>query len=242
MTKINPAYVVHKVVAGKRVLASPPKAISNTNADMIRRSKHGLYALQHRKNKYVNKCIQYNNQFPRSLSKKQIALLNDLFQSVDVFLHKNPLIDPSKHRITKALRNQVSNLDVTYGSYQKNLRKSHLPVLLEGACKDLIEFVIEFAASFHFIDSLISDIRKIPNRTPDCALRVLVDKIIVDFQREKNTKKYPKYPYVLRMLESARGHSSHEKLLPKLQLSERQYGNFKNWRDRGTFWWYIQPQ
>jgi hypothetical protein len=237
----NKLYEVQMVLEGKRIPIQPPQPIFLTNADFIRGSKQGLYALHQIKNEYVDKCIYYNHRFPESLSKEQIKLLTSIFKSVDTFLNRNPLIDPTVHKITKALRKEVSNLGATYRNFNGTLNKIHLPAFLDKACKVFIGFTIEFVETFNFIDGLIDDIRKIPNRTPDCELRILLDKVIVNYQKQKNTTEYPKYPYVLDALNSIEGYVFEDDLLPEIKLSARHYGNFKKWRDRGTYWWYIQP-
>jgi len=64
-------------------------------------------------------------------------------------------------------------------------------------------------------------------------LRVLVHEIIFNYQEEKQTDKFPTYPYVVKKLK--------EKNQGELKLSVRQYGNYKVWLKRGTYYWYIQP-
>jgi hypothetical protein len=72
-------------------------------------------------------------------------------------------------------------------------------------------------------------------------IRFLVHQIIEDYQKENGTTIPPNYPYVMDKLNSEDNIDSSEEPLPKIQLSARQYGNFKVWRERGTYWWYIQP-
>lgn len=241
MKTANKQNITQRVVGGKRVEIPSSKSIHLTNADFIRGSKYGLYELLKMKNKYVYKCIEYNNLFPETLSKDQIHTLTCLFNNLDEFLNENPLIDPTKHRITSALRKGVSSLRTDYRGLHEKLDKSNLPERLDIVCRELIEFVINFSETFFFIDGLIDDIRKIPNRTPDCELRVLVDKVITDYQMQRNTTKYPTYPYVMKELNSLEGYELEDDGLPPIELSVRQYGNFKKWRNRGTYWWYIQP-
>ena len=79
-------------------------------------------------------------------------------------------------------------------------------------------------------------LQALPNNLwADFALRVMVDDIIHNHQLQRNTNKYPSYPYVIKAL------NNHRTGLRKIQLSARQYFNFKLWRARGSYWWYIQP-
>jgi hypothetical protein len=226
-------YSVTKVVMGKKV---PPRSKSarETNADFIRSSKHGLHALMCVKNEYVNSNIQYNEQYPETLDRNQINYLTKLFEEVQEYLEENPLINSSNHRITKPLREKTTNLGKTYYLYLKELSSKNLPTNLLKACQKLIGFILEFVENFHFIDNSIVDIRKIPNRPSDGKLRVLVHEVILNYQKEKQTKKFPSYPYVLHALKSEKNGQAN--------LSERQYFNYKVWLKRGTFYWYIQPK
>ena len=221
-----------KVEMGVKPPPPPPELITYTNADFFRVAKYGLYELIQKKNDYVNTNIQYNDKYPETLSKNQIDFLTDLFQGVDSYLNKHPLLDMSKHRFTKTLRLNVKKLVETFQAYQERLKGLRLPSDLLKASKELINFVIEFSETFHFIDNLITD--KIRNRPADFKQRIAVDEIIKEFQARNKKPKYPNYPYVMNSLNSIAGS-------PKLKLSARQYGNFKIWRDRGTYWWFIQP-
>jgi hypothetical protein len=82
---------------------------------------------------------------------------------------------------------------------------------------------------------MITDIRKIPNRPADGNLRVSVHEIIFDYQNAKGTEEFPKFPYVLNALKEK------HKNQPKFKLSAKQYGHYKKWLKRGTYYWYIQP-
>jgi len=228
----SPKYKITKVVDGKRVDPPQPKEVHLTNADFFRVAKFGLYELIQKKNDYVNANIQYNDKYPETLTKNQIDFLTDLFQGVDSYLNKHPLLNMSKHRFTKTLRLNVKKLVETYQIYEGSLKTIMLPPDLAKPSKDLINFVLEFSETFHFIDNLITD--KIRNRPADFKQRIAVDEIIKEFQARNKTTKYPNYPYVMNSLNSITGS-------PKLKLSARQYGNFKIWRDRGTYWWFIQP-
>ena len=224
-----------KVGMGKRLPPPPPKTISITNADFFRAADYGLYALVQKRDKFVHSNIRYNDKCPETLNRKQIDYLTNLFQEVHEYTHKNPLLDASAHRITKALRDKTTNLGNSCKSYHLELYKLDLPSTLEEACKELISFTLELVETFHFIDGLITDIRKIPNRPVDGQLRVLVHEIILAFQKEKGVDKLPTYPYVLNALKEK------HKSQPKFKLSARQYFNYKVWLKRGTYYWYIQP-
>lgn len=223
-----------KVSNGKRISPPPPKLIEYTNADFFRLADYGLYALKQRWNEYVYSNIEYNKKYPETLSRQQINYLTVLFQSVHDHVDTNPLLDASAHRITKALREKTTDLGKSYKFHYKELEKLGLPSSLNESCKKLIVFVLELVESFHFIDELITDIRKIPNRPADGNLRVLVHEIIFNYQEEKKTDKFPTYPYVVKKLK--------EKIQGKFKLSVRQYGNYKVWLKRGTLYWYIQPK
>jgi len=229
-----PKYNITKVVNGKKVYPQPPKEVYLTNADFFRMAEYGLYALIQKKNDYVNANIQYNNKYPETLSKNQIDFLTVLYQGADEHLNKHPLLDSSKHRFTKTLRLNVAGISERYQVYQDRLESIKLPSDLAKPSKDLINFVLEFSETFHFIDNLILDINKIPNRHVDFKIRIAVDEIIRVYQTKNKTTKYPKYPYVINSLSSLKNPS-------KLKLSARQYGKLKDWRDKGTYWWYIQP-
>jgi hypothetical protein len=231
----NTNYTTTKVVNGKRIPSPPPKKVSLTNADFFRASDYGIYALQQKKNEFVNFNIKYNKQNPRTLSKKQITYLTNLYEAANTYLKKNPLLIPTAHQITKSLRQKTKQLGITNEIYKVDLPSLNLPSDLENACKKLIEFMLELVETFTFIDNLISDIQKIPNRPSDLALRKLVLEIILDYQKTKNTDKFPTHPYVLKQLNSTRNNQS------KFQLSARQYGNYKLWIKRDTYHWYIQP-
>lgn len=222
-----------KVAMGAKLPPSPPKLTTHTNADLFRVADFGLYALKQKKDEYVYSNIEYNEKFPETLSCQQISYLTVLFQSVHDYIDTNPLLDASAHRITKALRQKTTDLGKSYKFHYKDLEKLGLPSSLNEACKKLIVFVLELVESFHFIDELITDIRKIPNRPADGTLRVLVHEIILNYQEEKQTDKFPTYPYVVKKLK--------EKIQGKFKLSVRQYGNYKVWLKRGTLYWYIQP-
>jgi hypothetical protein len=228
-------YKSTKVASGKRVQPPAPKPISLTNADFLRTAQYGLYGLSNEKNFYVNSIILYNNQHPYTLNSKQIKYLTGLFRGVDKYLSQNTLIDPSNHRITKIIRRKTINLARWSKAYQSQLALQALPNNLWAACTRLLDFISEYVESFYFIDNLIEDIKKISNRPADFALRVMVDDIIHNYQLQRNTNKYPTYPYVIKAL------NNHRTGLSKIQLSARQYFNFKLWRARGSYWWYIQP-
>jgi len=222
-----------KVVMGVKLPPPPPTLTTHTNADLFRVADHGLYALQQKKDEYVYSNIEYNEKYPETLNRQQIDYLTVLFQSVHDYLITNPLLDASIHRITKALRQKTTDLGKSNKFHYKELETLGLPSDLNEACKKLIVFILELVESFHFIDELITNIRKIPNRPADGNLRVLVHEIIFNYQEEKQTDKFPTYPYVVKKLK--------EKNQGELKLSVRQYGNYKVWLKRGTFYWYIQP-
>ena len=224
-----------KVVMGVKLPPPQPKLTTHSNADLFRVADYGLYALKQMKDEYVYSSIEYNEKYPETLSRQQIDYLTVLFQSVHDYLITNPLLDASIHRITKALRQKTTDLGKSYKFHYKELETLGLPSGLNDACKKLIVFVLELVESFHFIDELITDIRKIPNRPADGNLRVLVHEIILDYQKEKATDQPPRYPYVIKKLKEKHQGKS------KLKLSVRQYGNYKAWLKRGTFYWYIQP-
>jgi hypothetical protein len=224
-----------KVVMGIKLPPSPPKLISHTNADLFRVADYGLYALKQKKNEYIYSNIEYNEKYPETLNRQQINYLTALFQGVHDYVDTNPLMDASAHRFTKALRKETIDLGKRYNSFNKKLEKLGLPSSLYETCKKLIIFVLELVESFHFIDGLITDIRKIPNRPADGELRILVHEIILNYQKEKATDQPPRYPYVIKRLKG------HPKGKSNLKLSVRQYGNYKVWLKRGTYYWYIQP-
>lgn len=232
----NQKFVVRKVEMGKVVLPHKTKEAPITNADLFRSSEYGLYRLREKKNDYVNSNIRYNDKHPETLTIEQIAYLTEIFESVEKFIYSNPLLNPARHRITKTFRDQMAALKNLFDSYSALLDTVDLPNDLKCACKDLISFIHKFTESFNFYDSLIMDIRKIPNRPADCNLRTLVDEIILEFQKKNGVTKYPTFPYVKCALGLHRTDGG------LIQLSPRQYGNFKLWRDRGTYWWYVQPQ
>ena len=227
-------YKITKVINGKRVNPPPPKEVYLTNADFLRVAEYGLYALKQKKNDYVNAIIQYNDKYPKTLAKNQIDFLTDIFRGVDEHLNKHPLLEKSKHRFTKTLRLNVAKLVKTYQAYQDNLKNIKLPPDLAKPSTELINFVLEFSETFHFIDNLILDVNKIHNRHVNFKLRIAVNEIILEYQTKNKTTKYPNYPYVIKSLNLI-------KSPPKLNLSARQYGKLKSWRDTGTYWWYIQP-
>jgi len=229
-----PKYKITKVVDGKRIEPPLPKESVITNADFFRVAEHGLFALVQKKNNYVNACIQYNDKHPETLSKNQIIFLTNLYQDVNHHLNNHPLLDKSKHRFTKTLRSEVTELSKTYQTYDDCLKKLKLPRDLAKSSKEFIDFVLDFSKSFHFIDNLIADINKIPNRHVDFKVRIAVDEIIREYQAKNKTSKYPKYPHVMNSLNSIKGS-------PRLSLSERQYRKLRDWRDNGTYWWRIQP-
>lgn len=231
----NNKYKSTKVISGKRVQLPTPKPTLLTNADFLRGGLYGLYALKQEQNNYINSNIQYNNHCPNTLTLNQITYLTNLFKSVDCYLNQNSLLSPSNHRFTKKIRKATTDFDNLVKAYKSQLPTQKLPRNLEKACVVLFDFVKEYVNSFFFTDGLIIDIRKIPNRPADFTLRQLVDNIIRDYQKNENTSELPKYPYVIKALNKNRAQ------LTKIQLSARQYGNFKIWRDRGTYWWYIQP-
>ena len=224
-----------KVVMGVKLPPSPPKLTTHTNADLFRVADYGLYALKQKKDEYVYSNIEYNDEYPETLNRQQINFLTALFQSVHDYLDTNPLLDASTHRITKALRQKTTNFGKSYKSYCKELEKLGLPSSLKETCEKFIVFVLELVESFHFIDGMITDIRKIPNRPADGAIRMSVHEIIFNYQNEKGTEEFPKFPYVLNALKEK------HKDQPKFTLSARQYGNYRKWLKRGTYYWYIQP-
>lgn len=224
-----------KVAMGAKLPPSPPKLITHTNADLFRVADYGLYALKQKKDEYVYSNIEYNEKYPETLSRQQISYLTVLFQSVHDYMDTNPLLDASAHRITKALRQKTTDLGKSYKFHYKELEKLGLPSSLNEACKKLMVFVLELVESFHFIDELITDIRKIPNRPADGAIRMSVHEIIFNYQNERGTEEFPKFLHVLNALKE-----KHKDQL-KFTLSVRQYGNYKKWLKRGTYYWYIQP-
>jgi hypothetical protein len=224
-----------KVVMGVKLPPPPPKLTTHTNADLFRVADYGLYALKQKKDEYVCSNIEYNEKYPETLNRQQIDYLTVLFQSVHNYLITNPLLDASIHRITKALRQKTTDLGKSYKFHYKELKTLGLPSGLHEACKKLIVFVLELVESFHFIDELITDIRKIPNRPADIKLRVSIHEIVLNYQNEKETQEFPKFPYLLNALKEK------HKDQPKFILSARQYGYYKKWLERGTYYWYIQP-
>ena len=224
-----------KVVMGVKLPPPPPELITYTNADLFRVADYGLYALRQKKVEYVYSNIEYNDQFPETLKRQQIEYLTSLFQGVHDYIDTNPLLDTSAHRITKSLRQKTTELGNSYKSYQEDLGNIKLPSNLEEACNTLIAFVQELVKSFQFIDGMITDIRRIPNRPADGNLRVSVHEIIFDYQNAKGTEEFPKFPYVLNALKEK------HKNQPKFKLSAGQYGHYKKWLKRGTYYWYIQP-
>lgn len=229
----SPKYKITKVVDGKRVEPLPPKEVKLTNADFFRVAEYGLYALVQMKNDYVITCIKYNGKYPETLSNAQIVFLTEIFQGVDQHLQEHPLLDKSKHRFTRTLRSAVTELSQKYKNYDGCLKNVMLPSDLEKSSKELIDFIIEFSETFHFIDNLISDINKIPNRHVDFKVRIAVDEIIKEYQARNKTTEYPKYPHILNSLSSITNS-------PKLKLSARQYGKLKDLRDAGRYWLRIQ--
>lgn len=224
-----------KVLMGVKLPPSPPKLTTYTNADLFRVDDYGLYALKQKKDEYVYANIEYNDEYPETLNGKQIKYLTALFQSIHDYLDTNPLLDPLAHRITKVLRQRTARLGAICKDHKKELANLALPASLNEACEKLIAFVLELVETFHFIDKLIADIRKIPNRPADGNLRVSVHEIIFKFQEENNTEKFPKYPFIQKTLKEKHGDN------PKFRISQRQYGHYKVWLKRGTFYWYIQP-
>lgn len=224
-----------KVAMGAKLPPSPPKLTTHTNADLFRVADYGLYALKQKKDGYVYSNIEYNEKYPETLNRKQINYLTDLFQEVHEYVDQNPLLDASAHRITKSLRQKTASLGKRYKSHHLELNNLDLPSALKDVSKKLIEFVLELVETFHFTDKLIEDIRKIPNRPADGAIRMSVHEIIFNYQNEKGTEEFPKFPYVLNALKEK------HKYQPKFTLSARQYGNYKKWLKRGTYYWYIQP-
>ena len=231
----NHKYTITKVVNGKKITPPLPKPIPLTNANLFRLADHGLYALRQKKKKYVNSNIRYNNQYPETLTRIQINYLTKLYQEVNEYLEDNLLLNATSHRITKSYREKTIKLNKAYKSYQKELDNLDLPSSLKKACKKLIEFVLELVVTFDFFDNLIIDIRKISNRPADGKLREQVHKIILDYQLKRNTTKFPTHTYVRDTLSSLQNNES------KIQLSPRQYFNYKIWLERGTYYWYIQP-
>jgi hypothetical protein len=223
-----------KVGMGKRLPSPPPKKISLTNADFFRVADYGLYALIKKRDEYINSNIKYNDQYPKTLNHQQINYLTHLFNEVNRYVDKNPLLDTSVHRITKSLRQKTANLGESCKSHRKELGNLGLPSDLKNACKGLIAFISELVETFKFIDNLIADIRKIPNRPTDMNLRVSVHEIILNYQKDKGANKFPTHPYVLNALKVK------HKSQPKFKLSARQYFNYKVWLKRGTYYWYIQ--
>jgi hypothetical protein len=115
-----------KVGMGKRLPPPPPKTILFTNADFFRVADYGIYALVQKRDKFLYSSIRYNDKYPETLSRKQIDYLTDLFQEVHEYIHKNPLLDASAHRITKALRQKTVRLGQSYKSYYEELNKTHI--------------------------------------------------------------------------------------------------------------------
>lgn len=113
-------YQVQRVATGKRVSLPPPKNVELSNADFIRIWPYGLFELNKRKNDFVMQSTFYNNNYPNTLSKKQIDFLTLLFNGVDQFLCKNPLMDPAKHRVTKGLRQDVKYIKLNYEGFKKS--------------------------------------------------------------------------------------------------------------------------
>lgn len=224
-----------KVVMGLKLPPLPPELITFTNADLFRVANHGLYAFKEQKDEYVYSNIEYNDRHPETLNRQQINFLTTLFQGAYEYLDANPLLDASAHRITKILRQKTIKLGQSYKSHHEELNNLDLPESLKKACTKLILFVLELVETFHFIDEMITDIRKIPNRPADGNLRVSVYEIIFNFQNENGAEEFPKFPYVLNALKEK------HKNQPKFTLSARQYGHYKNWLKRGTYYWYIQP-
>lgn len=224
-----------KVVMGVKLPPPLPKMVTFTNADFFRFADHGLYAFIQNKNEYVCSNIKYNNQFPKTLNRAQINYLMALFDEVDDYTKTNPLLDRSTHRITKELRQKTIKLGQSYKSHYERLNNLNLPESLKKSCTRLILFALELVETFHLFDGMITDIRKIPNRPADGKLRVSVHEIILTYQNENETEEFPKYPYVLKALKNKHRNQ------PKFTLSARQYGNYKNWLKRGTYYWYIQP-
>jgi hypothetical protein len=224
-----------KVAMGIKLPPSPPKLTTHTNADLFRVADYGLYALKQNKDEYVYSNIEYNEKYPETLNRQQIDYLTALFQSVHDYIDTNPLLDASAHRITKALRQKTTDLGQSYKFHCKELDNLGLPSSLKEACEKLIVFVLELVESFNFIDGMITDIRKIPNRPADINLRVSIHEIILKYQNEKETQEFPKFPYLLNALKEK--HKDH----PKFTFSARQYGHYKKWLERGTYYWYIQP-
>jgi hypothetical protein len=222
-----------KVSMGVKLPPSPPKLTTYTNADLFRVADFGLYALKQKKDEYVYANIEYNDEYPETLNGQQIKYLTALFQSVHDYVDTNPLLDPLVHRITKTLRQKTVSLGEVCKAHKKELGNLTLPASLDEACKRLIAFTSKVVESFHFIDELITDIRRIPNRPADFKLRVSVHEIISNYLEERKTDRLPTYPYVIKKLK--------EKLQGKFKLSVRQYGNYKLWLKRGTYYWYIQP-
>jgi hypothetical protein len=222
-----------KVSMGVKLPPSPPKLTTYTNADLFRVADFGLYALKQKKDEYVYSNIEYNNEYPETLNGQQIKYLTALYQSVHAYVDTNPLLDPLAHRITKTLRQKTVSLGAICKAHKKELDNLAMPASLDEACKKLIAFISEVVESFHFIDEFITDIRKIPNRPADGNLRVSVHEIILNYQEERKTNRFPTYPYVIKKLK--------EKPQGKYKLSVRQYGNYKLWLKRGTYYWYIQP-
>lgn len=224
-----------RVSMGVKLPPPPPKLITFTNADLFRLDGFGLYAFKGKKNDYVYSNIEYNDQFPETLSRKQINFLTALFETVKEYIDTNPLMNESVHRITKSLRQKTTILGQQCRNYYKELGNLELPPSLNEACITLLDFTLELVESFYFNDALITDIKKIPNRPADGHIRELVHEIILNYQKTKQTNKFPLYPYIV---ESLKALESDEK---ELKLSARQYGNYKKWLKRGTYYWYIQP-
>ncbi len=231
----NHKYTVTRVMNGKKIPPPLPKPIPLTNGNLFRLADHGLYALRQKKNEYVHSNILYNDQYPETLTRIQIDYLTKLYQGVNKYLEDYPLSNPTNHRITKSYREKTIKLGKTFKTYQKELNNLELPSSLTKACKEFIEFVQELVETFNFFDNFITDIKKIPNRPADGNLREQVHKIILDYQLKRNTTKFPTHTYVLNTLNSIQNNES------KIQLSPRQYFNYKIWLARGTYYWYIQP-
>ncbi len=231
----NHKYTVTRVMNGKKIPPPLPKPIPLTNGNLFRLADHGLYALRQKKDEYVYSNILYNDQSPETLTRIQIDYLTKLYQGVNKYLEDNPLSNPTNHRITKSYREKTIKFGTDYKSYANEMSNLDLPSYLTKACEKLIDFVLELVMTFNFIDNLITDKTNLPNRPADIRFRKQIHKIILDYQHEKQTTKFPTYPYVIKAVNNIQNNES------KIQLSPRQYFNFKIWLMRGTYYWFIQP-
>ena len=110
-----------KVLMGVKLPPPPPKLTTYTNADLFRVADFGLYALKQKKDEYVYANIAYNDEHPETLNRQQINYLTALFHSIHNYVDTNPLLDPSAHRITKALRQKTVSLGESCKAHKTEL-------------------------------------------------------------------------------------------------------------------------